>query len=429
MANVIQFFGLAILAFSLFYCLYLFSQTMRQNRQFLLRESVERELLSARTREIVESNRIRREKEEGAWNGYRKFRVSRKVLEAKDQCSFYLTPHDGRSVPPFDPGQFLTFRLDIPDQAKPVIRCYSLSEAPKPDHYRVTIKRVPPPRDKPEIPPGLSSNYFHDMVEEGKILDVRAPGGHFYLDSTRQTPVVLIGGGIGLTPVLSMVNHIIDSGSLRETWFFYGVRNGEEHAMKEHLQKIDEEHENIHICVVYSNPREDVDVEGRDYKYSGRVGADLFKKVLPSNNYNFYFCGPPPMMNSLFEGLRDWGVPEEHIHYEAFGPATVSKKKEADQAADKAPAATTDTAAAIQVTFSQSGKTIAWSSDAGSLLDFAEENGISMDSGCRAGNCGTCATALNAGDVEYLSQPGEMPDSGSCLTCISVPKNSVTLDA
>jgi ferredoxin-NADP reductase len=249
MANVIQFFGLAILAFSLFYCLYLFSQTMRQNRQFLLRESVERELLSARTREIVESNRIRREKEEGAWNGYRKFRVSRKVLEAKDQCSFYLTPHDGRSVPPCDPGQFLTFRLDIPDQAKPVIRCYSLSEAPKPDHYRVTIKRVPPPRDKPEIPPGLSSNYFHDMVEEGKILDVRAPGGHFYLDSTRQTPVVLIGGGIGLTPVLSMVNYIIDSGSLRETWFFYGVRNGEEHAMKEHLQKIDEEHENIHICL------------------------------------------------------------------------------------------------------------------------------------------------------------------------------------
>lgn len=429
MANAIQFFALAILVVSFGYCFVLFGQNVRTNRQLVQREMTEREFLRARTREIVDRSRISRAKEDGAWNGYRKFRVSRKVEEAKDTCSFYLSPHDGRKVPPFEPGQFLTFRLDIPDQPKAVIRCYSLSESPKPDHYRVTIKRVPAPRDKPEIPPGLSSNYFHDLVEEGKILDVRAPGGHFYLDSTRQTPIVLIGGGIGLTPVLSMVNYIVDTGSHRETWFFYGVRNGEEHAMKDHLRRIGEEYENIKIIVVYSNPREGIDIEGRDYTYEGRVGADLFKKVLPSNNYNFYFCGPPPMMNSLFEGLRDWGVPEDHIHYEAFGPATVTKKKEADQAAHKAPAATTEAAAAIQVTFSKSGKSFAWSPDAGSLLDFAEANGIAMDSGCRAGNCGTCATALNAGEVEYLSEPGEKPDAGSCLTCVSVPKNSVTLDA
>ncbi len=428
MANLIQLVALAILTLSLAYCLFLFGQGMRSSSQFVHREIQERALLRAQTQEIVDRSRIRREKEEGAWNGYRKFRVARKFIEAKDTCSFYLEPHDGRTVPTFDPGQFLTFRLDIPDQPKQTIRCYSLSESPKPDHYRVTIKRVPPPRDKPDIPPGLSSNYFHDQVEEGKILDVRAPGGHFFLDSTRQTPVVLIGGGIGLTPVLSMLNYIVDTGSNREVWFFYGLRNGTEHAMKEHLQRIDEENENIHICIVYSKP-DDGDVEGKDYTHTGRVGADLFKEVLPSNNYNFYFCGPPPMMNSLFEGLRDWGVPEDHIHYEAFGPATVSKKKEADQAADKAPAATTDAAAAIQVTFSQSKKTVAWSADAGSLLDFAEAQGIAMDSGCRAGNCGTCATALSSGDIDYLSDPGEAPDAGTCLTCISVPKNSVTLDA
>ena len=110
-------------------------------------------------------------------------------------------------------------------------------------------------------------------------------------------------------------------------------------------------------------------MEGVDYKYKGRVGADLFKEVLPSNNYDFYFCGPPPMMNSLFEGLREWGVPENNIHYEAFGPATVTKKKEADQAAAKAPAATSDTDAEINITFSKSGKTLAWSADAGSLLN------------------------------------------------------------
>ena len=124
-----------------------------------------------------------------------------------------------------------------------------------------------------------------------------------------------------------MVNYIVDTGSKRETWFFYGVKDGTEHAMKDHLQKIDEEHDHIHICPVYSRPRDGEDIEGVDYKYKGRVGADLFNEVLPSNNYDFYFCGPPPMMNSLFEGLREWGVPENNIHYEAFGPATVTKKK------------------------------------------------------------------------------------------------------
>ena len=94
------------------------------------------------------------------------------------------------------------------------------------------------------IPPPISTTGVERVVS--------APGGHFFLDTTRSTPVVLIGGGIGLTPVLSMVNHIVETGSKRETWFFYGVQNGEDHAMKEHLQKIDDEHDNIKICVVYS---------------------------------------------------------------------------------------------------------------------------------------------------------------------------------
>ena len=428
LTNAIQLISLLVLLSSLFYIIVLLNNSFRTGRLAVQREVSERQLLATQAHDIVERGKILKAKDDAGWNGIRKFRVSRKFEEAKDQCSFYFSPHDGRKLPPFEPGQFLTFSLNIPGQTKSVIRCYSLSDSPKDDYYRCTIKRVPPPRDS-EHPPGLSSNYFHDHVQEGQILDIRAPGGHFYLDSIRQTPVVLIGGGIGLTPVLSMVNYIVDTGSIRETWFFYGVKDGTEHAMKEHLQKIDDEYENIHICPVYSRPRENVDVEGRDYKYSGRVGAELFQEVLPSNNYDFYFCGPPPMMNSLFEGLREWGVPEKNIHYEAFGPATVSKKKEADQAVDKAPAAATDGSSKIEITFSQSGKTIPWTAEAGTLLDFAETNDIVMDSGCRAGNCGTCATALNSGEVEYLSEPGAPPDTGSCLTCISVPKNSVTLDA
>ena len=105
---------------------------------------------------IADRRRIEREKTDLSWNGLRKFQISNKVMEAAGTCSFYLAPHDGKPLPPFEPGQFLTFNLNIPGQAKPVVRCYSLSDSPNhPETYRVTIKRAPPPRDRPELPPGL----------------------------------------------------------------------------------------------------------------------------------------------------------------------------------------------------------------------------------------------------------------------------------
>jgi len=284
---------------------------------------------------------------------------------------------------------------------------------------------VPPPRDKPDIPPGLSSNFFHDQVNEGDIVDVKAPGGHFFMDTSKSTPVVLIGGGIGLTPVLSMLNQIVESGSKRETWFFYGVRNSKDQVMKEHLERIGREHDNVHICVCYSSPGDD-DVEGRDYTYGARVSVDLFKKVLPSNNFDYYMCGPPPMMNTIVPALEEWGVPEKHVHYEAFGPATVKKTA---PVAQKEAIEASQAAAGITISFAKSGKSLEWNPEFGAILDFAEENDIDMDFGCRAGNCGTCITAIKEGEVDYLNPPGSEPEAGSCLACISVPKGNLTLDA
>jgi ferredoxin len=133
------------------------------------------------------------------------------------------------------------------------------------------------------------------------------------------------------------------------------------------------------------------------------------------------------MMNSLFEDLREWGVPEEHINYEAFGPATVKKKKEADAAAHTG--ATEAAAAGFEVEFTKSSRKISWNPDIGSILDFAEENDIDIDFGCRAGNCGTCITAIKSGEVDYISEPGEKPEAGSCLACVAIPKGPIVLDA
>ncbi len=360
---------------------------------------------------------------EATWHGVRKFEISRKVMEGGGICSFYLVPHDGKKLAAFHPGQYLTFLLRIPGQSKSVTRCYSLSDCFREDHYRVSIKKALPPRDAPDAPSGLSSTFFHDRLEEGDILDVKAPTGHFYLDMTRQQPVVLIGGGIGLTPMLSMVNAIVDRGETREVWFFYGVRNGDEHIMREHLERLDREFENIHVQVCYSDPG-CADVQGEDYDFAERVSVDLFKRVLPSSNYAFFICGPPPMMTALTDGLRAWGVPDESVHFEAFGPASVKKKPAVDSSD-----ASSSHAVTMRVTFAKSGRTCDWTPSSGTLLDFAEEQGVAMDSGCRAGNCGTCLVAVKAGKVTYANEPGEKPEPGTCLACICAPEGDVEIDA
>ncbi len=347
-------------------------------------------------------------------------RSKHEVAHVPQICSFRLIPHDGKPLPMFQPGQYLTFQLRIPEVEKPTIRCYSLSDCSHPDHYRVTIKRVPPPRDRPDLRGGLSSSFFHDQVLEGDILDVQAPRGGFCLDLEKETPVVLIGGGIGVTPVLSMLNAIVGSGSKRETWFFYGVRNRAEHVMREHLNRIARENENVCINICYSAP-DSGDIAGRDDIHGERVTVELLKRVLPSNNFEFFVCGPPAMMTQLTEDLKAWGVPEARIHYEAFGPATVKRVTRA--------AVPVTNGAGLKVTFARSGVECAWDPAAASLLDFASAKGVRIDSGCRAGNCGTCVTAVRAGQFSYRIQPGAPVSPGTCLTCISIPKGDLVLDA
>lgn len=355
------------------------------------------------------------------WSGWRKFVIRKRNFEDRDQqvCSFHLEPHDGKPIPAYSPGQFLTFKLDIPGQAKPTVRCYSLSDAPRSGSYRVSIKRVPAPRGT-DLPPGLASNYFHGL-EQGEILDVKAPSGAFVLDLADAAPVVLIAGGVGITPLLSMLNSIVTAPGRRETWFLYGCRCGGEHMMKEHLARIASDHANVHLHVCYSEPAGD-DAEGSDFQHKGWISIDLMKKLLPSSNYDFFVCGPPPMMNATLEGLAAWGVPETRVHFEKFGPGPPRKKAE-PIAADGAKVET------IEVVYKKSGKTLQWRPAAGTLLDLAREHDIEIESGCELGNCGTCQTAIHSGKVKYLSEPSFEAESGTCLMCCCVPAGPIVVDA
>ena len=364
---------------------------------------------------------LRRKRADAAlpWNGYRKFLVSKKFVECTDVCSFYLTPHDKKPLSEFLPGQYLTFRLNIPGKGNPVIRCYSISDSPHHDAYRVTIKRIPP--REAGAPPGIVSSFFHEQIQEGEIVDVRAPSGQFFLDPTSQKPVVLIGSGIGVTTVLSMLNTLVAQRSRREIWFFYGVRNRAQHIMKEHLETIVRENPNVRLIVCCSRPERDYE-RGRDYHHEGRISIDLLKQTLPSNNFEFYVCGPGPMMRDLAEGLKEWGVPETNVHYETFGPSSVKEVAVVGAAGIGAPAA-------FAVQFKKSGKTVDWSGEHANLLEFVEAHGINIPCGCRAGSCGTCQVAVFSGEIDYIAKSDFETNPGTRLTCIGAPKSDLVIDA
>ena len=356
------------------------------------------------------------------WNGFRKFVVSHKVVESELVCSFHLTPHDLKPLPVFKPGQHLTFRLPSLLRHDQIIRCYSLSDYPHPSHYRVTIKRALPPAGSTQVTAGLSSGFFHDQIEEGDILDLRAPAGNFFLDPADPDPVVLIGCGIGLTPIYSMLATLVHQQSRRTVWFYYGLRNRHDHLFKEEFAAIARDHPDIRLRICYSQPGPD-DRLGEDYHLPIRVSVDLLRRELPSNNFHFYYCGPGLMMESLTHGLKQWGVPESHLHFETFSPLSV---KRVSKAIGVAAAGATKQ---HFVTFRKSGTALPWDGTQATLLDLAEQAGIVIASGCRTGNCGTCAVAMQEGEVTYIQPPGTPPEARTCLTCIAQPKGDLVLDA
>lgn len=363
-----------------------------------------------------------------AWRGLRAFNVIRREYEdaGNTQCSFYLAPVDGAALPAYKPGQFLTFSLTVEreGQAQPlaVTRCYSLSDAPQPNHYRVTIKRVPPPADRPAVPAGVSSNYFHDQVQVGTTLQVRAPSGHFHIDPDSELPVVLIAAGIGITPMVSMLRWCLQHQPARRVHLYYGLRNGDDHAYQRLLKEIPAQSPQVRITVAYSKPRP-FETQPGDYQHSGHVDVALLQQTLPHGTHEFYICGPANMMESLVPALSQWGVAASNIHFEAFGPASVRLPVDANTDSAKAPVA------AVPIQFRRSGRTLQWSGQESNLLDFAEKHGIAVESGCRSGSCGSCVTSLVQGDVHYATPPDYDLAAGQCLLCVGAPRSALTLEA
>src|SRR3954451_2788904 len=252
---------------------------------------------------------------EGGWNGWRDFTVESTRPEGEIIRSFVLVPADGGPVLRHRPGQYLTFTLDVPGGGR-LKRNYSISSAPEDRAYRITVKR----EASPGVPPGLASNWIHDHAQPGSILQVAPPAGDFFLDEQSPDPVVLVSGGVGLTPMMSMLEAIARSGSARPTWFVHGAENGRVHAMADHVHSLTAGKGNITVRIFYNTP-EPGDVAGRSYHERGFISADWLARHTPVSDATFYLCGPRPFLRALVGGLARTGVPLGRIRYEFFGPA------------------------------------------------------------------------------------------------------------
>jgi len=350
------------------------------------------------------------------WKDWRNFVVVRKVKESEEITSFYLQPQDQGVIPNYQPGQFLTIKLDIPGQAKPIIRTYSLSDYAEPcTYYRLSIKRELPPAGS-DFMPGLASNFMHDHIQEGSMIPAKPPTGRFVLDIQKSLPAVLISNGVGITPMISMAKAAIRNPD-RSIWFVHGAKNGQFHAFRDEMTAIAQQHPNLNIHFAYSRPQ----TEDTGYYHStGYVDANLIQSLV-QQPAEYFLCGSPAFMQSLREGLQAAGVSESQIFFESFTKGS-SKMPEA-------PIVVGNASNQAEILFAESGKTATWQSGDGSLLEFAEANNLEPAYSCRQGICGTCACRILDGEVEYQQPPVATVDEGSVLICISRPKTSrVTLE-
>lgn len=266
--------------------------------------------------------------EQASWTGYRPFVVARKEIESDEITSFYLTPADGGAACRFVPGQFVTVKHHVGELGVDQPRQYSLSDAPHGQWLRISVKRE---AGKVDVPAGCVSTLLHEGVEVGAILDVTAPMGDFRLDLDKSTPVVLVSGGVGITPMMSMLSTLLANGetgepgetsSKRRVAFVHACRNGRVHAFKRWLADVVARHANVSRAVFYEEASE-ADRQGVDYDFTGRIDFSSSAKAALLPDADYYLCGPVPFMQQQRESLIALGVDARRIHTEVFGSGTI----------------------------------------------------------------------------------------------------------
>jgi ferredoxin-NADP reductase/MOSC domain-containing protein YiiM len=344
-----------------------------------------------------------------AWPGLRAFRVAAARRESTSVRSLVLEPVDGEDLPGFLPGQFLTLKLDPPEDPAALLRSYSLAAPANERGYRIAVKRE-----------GRGSAFLHDRVEVADVVDVAAPRGDFTLDVEATGPVVLLSAGVGVTPVLAMLGALARAGGERRVWWVHGARSGAEHAFATEARELLSRLPAARSHVRYSRPRPE-DRQGVDFDAAGRIDLAALRGLGVPRDADFFLCGPAAFLRELTAALIGWGVAPGRLHREVFGP------EPRDDAPDPHPPPGPP-GGGPEVAFNRSALTIAWDDRYGSLLELAEACDVPADWSCRTGVCHRCESGLVDGAVRYDPEPLDDPAPGQVLLCCARPRGRVTID-
>ena len=341
------------------------------------------------------------------WQDYRLVNIEQ---ESRNVKSFYLSPVSGVK-PSFEAGQYLTLRDNV--GGKSYIRTYTLASSKHDEYYRIAIKR--------EVN-GVFSNYMHDALAVGDIIECKAPRGDFFIDPLEDRPAILLAGGIGITPILSMARHCILDATrtrhLRELYVFCSARILEERSFYDELNQLVSRSQGLmKVYWALSDPK---DAKPRlDYQIHGHLDAEALKTALRLDNYQVYICGPNAYMQSMYDMCLSLGIGDKNIFAEAFGSGSIVRKKEQSYKTNFI-----DAEQAL-ILFENSQVEQEWTPVQGTLLEFAEQHGLTPDFGCRNGSCGSCIVKKKAGSVNYSQQPQcDFDDDNEVVLCCARPAAS-----
>lgn len=261
------------------------------------------------------------------WEGFSNFRVTKKEKESDNVTSFYMAPADGSAVPSFKPGQYITVRVPTPC-GHSTMRNYSLSDKPGQDCFRISVKREA--GAKADTPKGFVSNFLHDQVEAGSVIEVGPPCGEFFLDveAKHDRPLVLLAAGIGITPIMSIAKAALETMPDRRVVLVHACLHEGVQAFRGALDDLAKKHANLAVRHCYSEDAPQ-GVSRRPDAISGMINADVIESAIPERNADYYFCGPKPFMVGMYHQLLEWGIPPAQVHFEFFGPRQELERKAA----------------------------------------------------------------------------------------------------
>jgi ferredoxin-NADP reductase len=355
-------------------------------------------------------------------NEWRPFTLSKIEDESNDIRSFYLKPSDTGALLPFKAGQYLTLKVSPANTEKPLIRTYTISSAPNEAYYRISVKK----EDE-----GAVSKYLHNHLQYGDVIEIKAPKGNFYINPLEKRPAVLIAGGVGITPMISMALHVYNEGlrmrQIRSLTIIQASKTSDSRAFSDEFATLEKiSNGQIRYISFLSKPSSN-DKAGINFNGSGRIDAQTYKEILSLDDYDFFLCGSADFMQSQYNALIELSVSDNRIFAEAFGPASLQRQHVIQPTK---PQHDLEASQSI-IKFTKSKFEQPWSQGEKTLLETAEDHGLSPEFSCRNGNCGACVTKISAGKVTYRTKPTTNIKENEVLICCAVPakgSNTIELD-